>query len=130
MLRRSGQQLLGRLGQQLRGYAAEPALTGETSPFLRFGSPFAQQLDLSQAVAQLPETKVGSSPGGEILAPSAAGPGLEAYQPVPPPARPRRPTAFSATSFCFAAGDPPAQRLAGGQRAGAALQHLDSGGVD
>lgn len=61
MLRRSGQQLLGRLGQQLRGYAAEPALTGEASPFLRFGSPFAQQLDLSQAVAQLPETKVSNS---------------------------------------------------------------------
>ncbi|KAL4428026.1 hypothetical protein ABPG75_002115 [Micractinium tetrahymenae] len=64
MLRRSGQQLLGRLGQQLRGYAAEPALTAEASPFLRFGSPFAQQLDLSQAVAQLPETKVTRLPNG------------------------------------------------------------------
>lgn len=62
MLRRGGKQLLQQV-QQLRGFAAEAALV-EESPFLRFGQPFAPQLNLNAALAQLPETKVTRLPNG------------------------------------------------------------------
>lgn len=45
------------LAQQARGFAAEAALA-EEGVFSRFGSPFAQQLNLAPALAQLPETQV------------------------------------------------------------------------
>lgn len=52
----------GLLLQQLRKYSAQAALTtAEESPFLRFGSPFAPQLNMNQIVAQLPDTKVSQS---------------------------------------------------------------------
>lgn len=57
MLRRGGSKLLSQL-QQLRGYAAAEAALATESPFLRFGSPFAAQLNMNDALAQLPETKV------------------------------------------------------------------------
>lgn len=58
MLRlRHGGRLIGQLAQAGRGFAAEAALA-EESPYLRFGSPFAQQLNLTPALAQLAETKV------------------------------------------------------------------------
>jgi hypothetical protein len=46
---------------QLRGFSAQAALA-EESPFLRFGSPFAQTIS-NNIVAQLPETKVSGLPG-------------------------------------------------------------------
>ncbi len=57
MLRRGGSRLLGAALQQVRGYAADAALATEGQEFLRFGSPFAQQLNLAPALATLPETK-------------------------------------------------------------------------
>ena len=60
MLRRGGSRLLGAALQQVRGYAADAALATEGQEFLRFGSPFAQQLNLAPALATLPETKVGA----------------------------------------------------------------------
>lgn len=58
-MRRSGGRLLSQMGQQLRAYSAAPAVVEENA-FLRFGSPFAQDISggLSAAIAQLPETKV------------------------------------------------------------------------
>jgi hypothetical protein len=67
MLRRGGKQLLQQV-QQLRGFAAEAALA-EESPFLRFGQPFAPQLNMSAALAQLPETKVRDGAAGALLHP-------------------------------------------------------------
>lgn len=51
------------MAQQMRGFAAqaETLVSAETSPFLRFGSPFPAAMDLNPAVAQLPETKVGKT---------------------------------------------------------------------
>lgn len=68
MLRlRHGRKLLGQLQQAAsRGFAAEAALA-EESPYLRFGSPFAQQLNLTPALAQLPETKVSPGRGDAVL---------------------------------------------------------------
>ena len=77
MLRRGGKQLLQQV-QQLRGFAAEAALA-EESPFLRFGQPFAPQLNMSAALAQLPETKVRD--GGLQGAPLAPAPPLAAASP-------------------------------------------------
>lgn len=62
--------IIGRKGsrvlQQLRQYAAQAELApANDSAFLRFGSPFAAQLNMNQALAQLPETKV--SPSSEFL---------------------------------------------------------------
>ncbi|PSC75779.1 putative mitochondrial-processing peptidase subunit beta [Micractinium conductrix] len=57
MLRRAGSRLLAQLAQT-RGYAAEAAVAEAESPFMRFGSPFAPALNMSDALAQLPETKV------------------------------------------------------------------------
>lgn len=47
--------------QQLRSYAAQAdavATAGE-SPFLRFGNPLPSVYNMSQSLAQLPDTKVG-----------------------------------------------------------------------
>lgn len=56
MLRRGGAKLLQQL-QSVRHYAAEAALA-EESAFLKFGSPFAPALNMTAALAQLPETQV------------------------------------------------------------------------
>lgn len=86
MLRRGGKQLLQQV-QQLRGFAAEAALV-EESPFLRFGQPFAPQLNLNAALAQLPETKVRD---GACRGAPAAGGGPPCSPPLPPAAASRLP---------------------------------------
>ncbi len=60
MLSRLARRSNGRLWQQLRGYAAQAdaVAAAEESPFLRFGNPFPQVYNMSQALAQLPETQV------------------------------------------------------------------------
>ena len=61
MLSRIARKSNGRLLQQLRGYASADAIAAaEQSPFLRFGNPLPQVFNMSQALAQLPETQVGS----------------------------------------------------------------------
>ena len=51
-----------RVAQQLRGFAAHAeVVSAEQSPFLRFGSPFPAQINMQQALAQLPEPKVSDS---------------------------------------------------------------------
>lgn len=59
--RRAG-TVLARLGQRSYAEVAPAAVDAET--FLRFGSPFAPQLNLSSALSQLPETKVTRLPSG------------------------------------------------------------------
>ena len=81
MLRRGGSRLLGAALQQVRGYAAEAALATEGQEFLRFGTPFAQQLNLAPALATLPETKV-TPWGGDGPEWSGFGPSWRA---APPP---------------------------------------------
>ena len=54
--RRGGSSLL----RHLRGFAAQSEVAAaDAETFLRFGNPFAQQLNLGSALSQLPETKVG-----------------------------------------------------------------------
>ena len=90
----------GPLAQQLsrlRGYAAQAELAVADSPFLRFGNPVPEQLNMTSALAQLPEAKVGSGTGGAAEAVRCPA--------DPAGARPRRPPA---------AGDAPGQRPARG----------------
>lgn len=93
MLRRGGSRLLGAALQQVRGYAADAALATEGQEFLRFGSPFAQQLNLAPALATLPETKVGAW-GGDGPQMVGVWPHLHSLRPrrpAPPPPPPLRP---------------------------------------
>lgn len=65
MLSRIARKSNGRLLQQLRGYASADAIAAaEQSPFLRFGNPLPQVFNMSQALAQLPETQVTRLPNG------------------------------------------------------------------
>lgn len=130
MLRRGGSRLLGAALQQVRGYAADAALATEGQEFLRFGSPFAQQLNLAPALATLPETKVGPR-GGDGPQMVGVWPRLHSPNagPVPPPPPPLRPNSAAAAccrtgitrSLCPAAGHPPVQRPARGLGARAPL---------
>jgi hypothetical protein len=161
MLRlRYGRQLLGQLQQAAsRGFAAEAALA-EESAYLRFGSPFAQQLNLSPALAQLAETQVRwVRPDPAHHPPSAhhptakcqAGPSLQQARSMRRPswqmqhlqpcqACPNIWGAASGRAACMSSrqhaaapaptGDPAAQRAACGQRGCAALQHGHRGCVD
>lgn len=59
---RNASRRSSRLLSQLRGYAAQAEVAqADSETFLRFGSPFAPQLNLNSALAQLPETKVSRS---------------------------------------------------------------------
>ena len=78
----------GQLAQQLsllRGYAAQAELAVADSPFLRFGNPVPEQLNMTSALAQLPEAKVGSGTGGGGVPAEAA----RWPAPTPAGARPR-----------------------------------------
>ena len=134
MLRRGGKQLLQQV-QQLRGFAAEAALA-EESPFLRFGQPFAPQLNMSAALAQLPETKVrdGGLQGRSCTrrgGPAPAARRCSARRRLQPACLPACClTCHSRAARLVPAGDPPAQRPACGQRDGAPFQHRHRGRVD
>ena len=61
-MRGSLAQLLRQSGRGLRSYAsAAEVAVAEESPFLRFSSPFPQTVSYAQALATVPETKVGGS---------------------------------------------------------------------
>lgn len=69
--RRGGKQA-GRLLAGLRGFAAQSEVAAvDAETFLRFGNPYAQNLQLGSALAQLPETKVTRLPSGLRVASEA-----------------------------------------------------------